>query len=357
MKFKSFNVEDPYHDKWEVLIDTKGDVYFPSYQAVASVVEIGLPYVTPVSEIRRLVEALTPSVLVNTEGLPRGIQTPKLIHYTLILPAIEYHNPKLYREMIYTGVLTYLHKLVGFSILDHVDELDVGALRHILTALDIKFNILEGYKMDIEEALPPIIKALESGCDAFTGMKLLNYLDRLNSTKTIPAVTIGLTSNDPFMQMAAARILGNLGSEEAIPALLLQLSDPNYKVRDYVVEAILNIDITSNNYYHRLIHNLFDSDDVVRLKAASELKNLSSVEEIPYLIVALEHHDKKVRDEAAQALSKLIFLRSIPHILKIFKDDNASMSMKEVLDNTRTTLESTAATLNQISKMLNVKMR
>jgi hypothetical protein len=348
MKFKSFNVEDPYHDKWEVLIDTKGDVYFPSYQAVASVVEIGLPYVTPVSEIRRLVEALTPSVLVNTEGLPRGIQTPKLIHYTLILPAIEYHNPKLYREMVDTGVLTYLHKLVGFSILDHVEALDVGALPNIL---------IERYRMDIEEALPPIIKALESGCDAFTGMKLLNYLDRLNSTKTIPAVSIGLTSNDPFMQMAAARILGNLGSEEAIPALLLQLSDPNYKVRDYVVEAILNIDITSNNYYHRLIHNLFDSDDVVRLKAASELKNLSSVEEIPYLIVALEHHDKKVRDEAAQALSKLIFLRSIPHILKIFKDDNASMSMKEVLDNTRTTLESTAATLNQISKMLNVKMR
>jgi hypothetical protein len=357
MKFKSFNVEDPYHDKWEVLIDTKGDVYFPCYQSVASVVEIGLPYVTPVSEIRRLVEALTPSVLVNTEGLPRGIQTPKLIHYTLILPAIECHNPKLYKKMVDTGVLTYLHKLVGFSILDHVDELDVGALHHILTALDIKFNILEGYKMDIEETLPSIIKVLESGCDAFTGMKMLNYLDRLNSTKTIPAVSIGLTSNDPFMQMAAARILGNLGSEEAIPALLLQLSNPNYKVRDYVVEAILNIDITSNNYYHRLIHNLFDSDDVVRLRAASELKNLSSVEEIPYLIVALEHHDKKVRHEAAQALGKLIFLSSIPHILNILKEDHAGMPMKEVLGNIRTTLESTATTLNQISKMLNVNTR
>lgn len=211
--------------------------------------------------------------------------------------------------------------------------------------------------MDIEDTLPSIIKVLESGCDAFTGMKLLNYLDRLNSTKTIPAVSIGLTSIDPFMQMAAARILGNLGSEEAIPALLLQLSNPNYKVRDYVVEAILNIDITSNNYYHRLIHNLFNSDDVVRLRAASELKNLSSVEEIPYLIVALEHHDKKVRHKATQALGKLIFLSSIPHILNILKEDHAGLSMKEVLGNIRTTLESTATTLNQISKMLNVKMR
>jgi hypothetical protein len=140
MKFKSFTVEDPYHDKWEVLIDTKGDVYFPCYQAVASVVEIGLPYVTPVSEIRRLVETLSPSVLVNTEGLPRGIQTPKLIHYTLILPAIQCHNPKLYREMVDTGVLTYLHKLVGFSILDHIEALDVRALPHILTALGIRFK-------------------------------------------------------------------------------------------------------------------------------------------------------------------------------------------------------------------------
>jgi HEAT repeat protein len=211
--------------------------------------------------------------------------------------------------------------------------------------------------MDIEDTLPSIIKILESGCDAFTGMKMLNYLDRLNSTKTIPAVSIGLTSNDPFMQMAAARILGNLGSEEAIPALLLQLSNPNYKVRYYVIEAILNIEVTSNNYYHRLIHNLFDSDDVVRLKAASELKNLSSVEEIPYLIVALEHQDKKVRHEAAQALGKLIFLSSIPHILNILKEDHAGMPMKEVLGNIRTTLESTATTLNQISKMLNVNTR
>lgn len=159
-------------------------------------------------------------------------------------------------------------------------------------------------------------------------------LKRMQSVEAVPYFIKSLADDDEYIRAYAAKALGDIGDFQAVPYLfdvkfgyfaepeyqakesLTQisettpiynlgeaLSDDNYKVRRYAVEALVRRgDLTVTPY---LISALADSDKFIRKHAAIALGRIGDTTAIPYLITALIDQDTSVRYFSAQALGKI----------------------------------------------------
>ena len=110
--------------------------------------------------------------------------------------------------------------------------------------------------------------------------------------------------NDPEHRDAAARALGQLQAEEAVPALLCLLSDRFVRPRRAATVALGRIG--SMDATGALVRTLErDESDQVRAYAASSLGRIGDSESVPGLIKALQDPSHVVRVSAIEALGRI----------------------------------------------------
>jgi HEAT repeat protein len=120
--------------------------------------------------------------------------------------------------------------------------------------------------------------------------------------------------------------LGKIGSETAIPGLLKALEHSNKDVRWDAAEALAKIG--SETAIPGLLKALEDSDWYVRRNAAFALAKIGSETAIPELLKALEDSNKYVREKAVEALGKIGSETAIPGLLKALEDYDKDVRRK-----------------------------
>lgn len=110
--------------------------------------------------------------------------------------------------------------------------------------------------------------------------------------------------HDPDYRDVAARGLGRLGAEEAVPAVVCLLSDRDPKSRLAATIALGRIG--SPEASDALIRTMErDDDEVIRGSAASALGRIREVRAVPALITQLNDPSQAVRISAVEALGAI----------------------------------------------------
>ena len=150
----------------------------------------------------------------------------------------------------------------------------------------------------------------------------LQCLTITKSKAAIPLLLPALGHPNSEIRQSAVMALGDLGSKESIPGLLLALNDSEQP------EVRRTAAVTLRKFYtEKLISKLlsefenFNKKPIARWRADEMLKNLGSEAAIPGLIVMLEtSNQSEVRRTAAEVLGDLGSEAAIPHLHAALKD-------------------------------------
>jgi HEAT repeat protein len=136
----------------------------------------------------------------------------------------------------------------------------------------------------------------------FSGSSLSD-IDRLRERGDIPAIIHILEDKDPTVQWHAAEVLGMLG-ETATPFLIEALYSPHGTVRLGAIEALSTIrDIRAVQPLIRVLYH--DALSEMRWAAALALGEIGSLEAVPALVQLLRDANRYIRYGSAEALLKL----------------------------------------------------
>jgi len=117
--------------------------------------------------------------------------------------------------------------------------------------------------------------------------------------KAVPDLIEALA--DPLLRADIARVLGMIGSDEAVPALIECLNDGNREVRGNATEALGHL--RDRRSVPALIEKLADENARVRFSAALSLGRIGDARALPALRKALlEDPDVMVRTYAAASI-------------------------------------------------------
>jgi HEAT repeat protein len=167
------------------------------------------------------------------------------------------------------------------------------------------------------EAIKPLIE-LPKGTDSYF---VADILEQLGATETATKRLIELLEDtDPNVRSEASKILGKLGTTEAIGRLIELLKDSNQEVRSTAASTLGRLGAVEA--VEKLIDLLEDSSENVRRSAASTLGQLGAVEAVEKLIDLLEDSSPKVRSSAASTLGKL---GAVEPLIRLFKDTDSDV--------------------------------
>jgi len=120
----------------------------------------------------------------------------------------------------------------------------------------------------------------------------------------VPQLITLLDDADDFVQMAAARALGELRDSRALPKLVATLADENWSVRELAVWALSEMkDPRAVNALCNVL--LADTRVEVRRAAAEALGEINSADALPALKQALNDKEPSVNAKAAWAISEI----------------------------------------------------
>jgi hypothetical protein len=119
-----------------------------------------------------------------------------------------------------------------------------------------------------------------------------SYQESCQVNISIQEAINGLDDENPNIRSKAAKLLGEIKYEAAIPGLVKLLEDEDFNVRS---------------------------------SAASALGAIKSEAAIPALIKSLEDEDSEVRSKAAFALGEIKYEAAIPGLIKLLEDDNSDV--------------------------------
>ncbi|MDZ4171261.1 MAG: HEAT repeat domain-containing protein [Methanobacteriaceae archaeon] len=157
-------------------------------------------------------------------------------------------------------------------------------------------------KIGDERAVPLLIKAMNDS-DYFVPRAAASSLGKIGDIRAIKPLIQKLRSQDPELRYQSKWALINIG-EPSLNDLLANLSNFNNHVRQMVVETLGEIGAESS--IEPLIEALSDDESTVRWRAAQSLGNIGDERALKPLEIAQNDSDEKVRDESIKALNELI---------------------------------------------------
>jgi HEAT repeat protein len=204
-----------------------------------------------------------------------------------------------------------------------------------------KPGFLADVALSVIQRLPEVVKRLvvEVRRKSPTARGAVDVLGKIGSEQAVPALVEALGSEDMGLRLLAAKALGKIGSQDAIPDLRQALQDEHKAVRRAAASALGGIG--AEEAVESLVEVLRDgsNDRRVRESAARALGQIGSEKAISDLLeVLLRDKERYVRMSAARALGKVGSEKAVPELLQSLCG----------IDNGRWVRESAARALGEI---------
>lgn len=175
-------------------------------------------------------------------------------------------------------------------------------------------------KYDIALTEHHLLKALGDPDDKVR-VAAARALGQGGSQKAVRAMTDWLSDPDPKLKVEAARALGEIGGADAASALTRSLGDPEAAVRTQTVKALGNIGRKGNpNVVIALIPRLEDDKSEVRLATILQLEELEDRRAVIPLVARFSDGTPAVRRAAVQAVGKLDDRSAVPALIRLMND-------------------------------------
>ncbi|NUM37488.1 MAG: HEAT repeat domain-containing protein [Candidatus Brocadiae bacterium] len=151
---------------------------------------------------------------------------------------------------------------------------------------------------------------------------LIEALGEIGIVEAIPGLVKALKDKHAGVRLEATKALGKVQSPKILPCLLSLLKDPSWEIRKEAVEAMAKFKEEANPY---LANALGNDSLVVRKIASRLLVQVATKEAIPALKKAIEDQDISVRERCLMALGRILEGEESTKILKIALEDKAPL--------------------------------
>jgi len=178
-------------------------------------------------------------------------------------------------------------------------------------------------------ATPELLEELKSS-DQDVRKFVLDILGDIGDEKAVGAMIGCFADEDPNVRTAAVENLGKVGSSEAIPALLDAMQVPDFSWRFTILEALSRIG--ERVPVVKLL--AFQEDALLRKPLFDCLGHIGSEEVVPVLIAGLGDAGKKARAAAACALTRIAGHNGeeVRHALVKLRDTQQVVQIAELLE-------------------------
>lgn len=163
------------------------------------------------------------------------------------------------------------------------------------------------------EALPPLMITLADVKEDFSVRRAAACaVGAIGDRRAVKALALWLPRAGPELRPEVMLALGTLGGPEAVAALIPYLSDQEASARLASAEALSK---AGESVAAVLVDALDDAQPEVRRKIAAGLGQLDDPTAVPALIASLQDDDREVRLQAAGALAKIGDTRAVEPLL------------------------------------------
>lgn len=156
-------------------------------------------------------------------------------------------------------------------------------------------------KMKAREALPALVDTLKD-TSWRVRKAAAEALGEIRSSRAINGLIEALNDKDASVRLEVIRSLGKLNDSKILKALIPVLEDASWEVRRACVEAASKFGPIASNFLARALQN---DSLVVRKIAARILVEIGTLEAIPALMKAVHDRDISVRERAVVALGRI----------------------------------------------------
>jgi HEAT repeat protein len=177
-------------------------------------------------------------------------------------------------------------------------------------------------KIGTEDAFLGLLKALEN-TEPAARKHAIKEIGKFNSELAIPNLINVLNHDKDFsVRTKAASVLGELGKEEVVPALIEALNQRHHSV--YLAAAVALMKFEPEISLSRLQTALLDKEVEVRESVIAALKGIEAEQRSPLLVKALEDKEPHIRCRAIHELGE-IGSKGIEYLQPILKDSSKSV--------------------------------
>jgi HEAT repeat protein len=152
----------------------------------------------------------------------------------------------------------------------------------------------------------------------------IEMLGDIGSERAVPVLVKALVHKEDEVRQGAAKALRAISSEQAVPALVGALQDTDADVRYDAFEALTRI--RSESAIPALAEMLQGKNPDACQHAVWLLGRIGSEKAIPALVGALLNKESVVRSEAAKALGRIGSEKAIPALAEALQDEEARVS-------------------------------
>jgi HEAT repeat protein len=203
----------------------------------------------------------------------------------------------------------------------------------LLPALESRRDLVRQYAMVAlvkigEPAIPQLTSALESE-HARIRFYAADALGSLKCPATVPALLSALKDEDGIVGERVVEALLEIGEMPAhshIPDLIAALGTDSQEVKEYANSALAGIGAPA---VPLLIEGTLDSDQETSNSCSTLLVNIG-VSAVPALIIALKDVREGARLSAAQSLSAIGCVSSIPALIESLFDESPSVRKQAI---------------------------
>jgi len=175
-----------------------------------------------------------------------------------------------------------------------------------------------------QQAISILVASL-SNENEYARLEIRNALIKIESPDVIQYLTKALISDKNSIKVLIAEILGEKKDQEAIPALIVSLSDKDKDVITAIRNALIKIE--GPDVIHYLTKALLSDKNSIKVLIAEILEERNDQEAIPALIESLSDEDNDVITAIRNALIKIEGPVVIQYLTKALLSDKNSIKI------------------------------